>query len=77
MSGEQQAEIPPALSEKTRVISFAHVPIQGALFLPTIHAKIRVAALPPDVRMVYDLPMGLNLIWGYAPLSGRSPNNKK
>jgi hypothetical protein len=31
-----------------------------------------LAATPPHVRKVYDLPLGPILIWGYAPITGHS-----
>ena len=37
-------------------------------------AEVKFAALPPDVREVYDLPTSSETFWGYAPVNqGRSP----
>lgn len=70
MSGEQQAEIPPALSEKTRVISFAHVPIQGGT-LPLVTQKIRVSRLRRTMcGKVSDLQMDLKSDLGLRPPLG-------
>jgi len=30
-------------------------------------------AMPSDVRKVFDLPQAFEQVWGYAPVSGRSP----
>jgi hypothetical protein len=43
---------------------------------PTVIEKFeRFAALPPDVRKVYDLPLVALILWGCAPDPGTAPEN--